>query len=174
MSLHIERVSMAVRAKTDASTEHVFLSPDWVRVVARTLQSACKANPYLKNLVSRFNLNLVYVVRKLPAELKRSYGNDQAVFLARVHKGTVAGVEVAAEMPSQPYHLLVTSDYKVARSLFLGQSSPVASFMMRRLSVQPQDGFIEWWPKHVPKAIVTANMVLKVMRAVPTEFESGS
>ena len=148
------------------------MSPEWIHAVARTLQSASKTNPYLKNLLSRFNLNLVYVVRKLPAQLRQSYGADQAVVLARVQKGAVAGVEVGAEMPSQPFHLVVTSDYKVARSMFLGQSSPVSSFMMRRLSVEPRDGFIAWWPKHVPKAIVTANMVLKVMRGVPTEFES--
>jgi hypothetical protein len=161
------------RVKTARAAGHLFLSPEWVQEAVRTLQAACKSNPYLKNLVSRFNLNVVYLVRNLPPSLKQSYGSDQVVVLARLHKGAVTGVEVDTDMPKERYHLVVKSDYKVAQSLLLGQTSPVSSFFMRRLSVEAVDGFHQW-PSYVPKAIATANMVLRVMRGVPTEFETRS
>jgi hypothetical protein len=167
----IESLSRNNRTKPVDAAGHYFLSPEWVQEAVRTLQAACKSNPYFKGLLARFNLNLVYVVRKLPSHLKQSYGGDQVVVFARLKKGAVTGVEVGAGMPQEEYHLLVKSDYKVAKSLILGQSSPVTCFFMRRLAVEPMEGF-DQWPSYVPKAIPTANMVLRVVRGVPTEFET--
>jgi hypothetical protein len=155
-------------------SEYVFLSPEWVHEVTRTVQLARKDDRYFRNLASGFSLSWVYVVRNIPSGLRRHYGgDDQAVIFLRVDKGIVREVEIRRQLPEEKFQLVLTSDYWVAKRLFMGESSPFRSFMSGQLKVNPVNGFSGLWSKHAAKSVLIANTVLKVARQVPTIFVPG-
>ena len=125
--------------------EYVFLSPEWIHEVARAVQTAREADLYFRNLVAGISLKLAYVIREVPKPLRHCYGGDsQVTVFARIDKGAVRGLVVGKELPEDEAHVLVTTEYKTAKKLFLGESRPAATVLSGRLKAQPVNGFSEW------------------------------
>ena len=150
--------------------DYVFLSPDWVHEVARVVHKARSSDQYFGNLVADLNLNLLYRIQKLPAKLRKHYGGaSEALIFAVVEKGVARRIDIGVEAPSEPVHVLVTLDYKVAKQLYLGESSAAASVVSQRVKAKPVNGF-RHWPRIAAKSLVTVNRVLRLARKVPTKF----
>jgi len=150
--------------------DYVFLSPEWVREVARVVDTARASDRYFGMLVADLNLNLLYKIRKLPTRLRKHYGGaSEALIFTVVEKGVARRIVIGTEAPSAPVDVLVTLDYKVAKQLYLGESSPAASVFNQRVQAKPLNGFRNW-PRVAAKSLVTVNRVLRLARKVPTEF----
>lgn len=151
--------------------DYVFLSPEWVHEVARVVDTARANDQYFGNLVADLNLNLLYKIRKLPERLRKHYGgSSEAIIFAAVKKGVAQRIVIGTEAPSEPVHVVVTLDYKVAKQLYLGESSPAASVISQRVLAKPVNGFPHW-PRVAAKSLVTVNRVLRIARKVPTQFQ---
>jgi hypothetical protein len=138
--------------------------------VNRAVQSTTASDRYFRELIKPFNLSFAYLVRSLPRQLKHSYGGaSQLAIYARLEKGVVLELGVSGEFSIDSVDLLVTSDYGLAKQLFLGEASPAASYVSRKLKVRPVNGFLQW-PRFAAKSPVAARMVLNVAREVPTVF----
>ncbi len=149
----------------------LFLSPEWVRQVIRTVESAKQNDPALRARLSDYTVNVHYIVRNVPPHLRPWYGKDgQAEIFVELKKGSVRRVFIGRKPARARPDLIVTVEYKVARKLFLGQLSPAVSFINRRVKAEPVNGF-RHWPKLAAKSIVTGSQVLKLARKVPTRFE---
>ncbi len=168
MQSRVAGVSGADRTATTEAGGQAFLSPEWIDEVIAALRRTARTDPYFKNVLSRFTLGVVYVVRGLPAALRECYDGGQAVIFARVDKGQVTAVKLGAELPAERYHLLVKSDYRLAQQIVQGKASPVSSFLRRRLTVEAVD--FHQWPKYVPKATIAANLIVKLAKRVPATF----
>jgi len=151
--------------------EYVFLSPEWIHEVARAVQSAREGDLYFRNLVAGISLKLAYIIRGVPKPLSHCYGGDsQATVFVRIDKGAVGTLIVGRELPEEEAQVLVTTEYKTAKELFLGESSPVATVLSQRLKAEPVNGF-RGWPSLAAKSLLTASNVLRVARKVSTVFE---
>lgn len=116
------------------------------------------------------SLNLACLIRNLPAVLRSWYaGSRRLVIVARIVKGTVSKVEIATELPQDKVHLLLAGDYRLYERIFRGESSLATSFISGRLRVEPVHDFPAW-PKLAAKSLVTGNLLLKIVRKVPTVF----
>jgi len=145
-----------------------FLSPEWIDEVVAAVRRTTRTDPYYRNIFSRFTLGMVYVVRNLPPALRECYGSEQAVIFARVDKGQIKSVETGTELPEERHHLLVKSDYRVAQQIASGKTTPVNSFLRRKLIVQPVD--FPQWPTYVPKARIAVNLIVKLAKNVPATY----
>lgn len=146
----------------------LFLSPEWIDEVVASLRKSTRTDPYLKNILSAFTMRIVFVVQDLPDELREYYESDQAVIYARVEKGAIAKLKLAGELPGERYQMQVTCEYQLAQKIITGKASPVASFLKRRLLVEPVN--FPQWPKYVPKARIAVNLLLKLARRIPATF----
>jgi hypothetical protein len=151
---------------------YVFLSPEWVDEVTRVVQFARKNNQYFRNLAAGFSLSLAYLVHGIPRELGDRYrGGSQAAIFVQLDKGTVRRIQVGRDLPEEKVDILVASNYRVARKILQGKSSPSISFANRQLKVQRVARVFQR-PAFTARSIVAANMIVKMARKVPTVFES--
>ena len=153
------------------SEKHVFLTPQWIEEVRRAVEAAKKTDLYFRLLVNDFTMNVKYVIRDLPTELRPSYGGKrEAAVYVQLHEGSVRKIRLGRKPVRQETHLVVTIDYDTAKQLFLGHSSPARVVISRGLKAEPVNGF-RHWHKVAARSIVTANRVLRTARKVPTAFD---
>jgi len=150
--------------------DYVFLSPEWVHEVARVVHTERATDQYFGNLVADLNLNLLYNISGIPKKLRKQYGDSsRAVIFAVVKKGVARRITIGTEAPSEPVHVVITLDYKVAKQLYLGEASAAASIFSQRVKAKPVNGFPNW-PSVAAKSLVTVSRVLRLARKVPTKF----
>jgi len=148
---------------------YLFLSPEWVHEVARTIQGARSADKDLGKLAQDFSLTLVYVVTELPQSLRELHGGHQMVVLVQLDKGTVRRLWLGTEVPEEKHDFLVSSSYSLARQIYLGEANPATAFIDRQFKVEPLSRVYRS-PRFTARAIVTGNAMLKIGRRVATVF----
>ncbi len=165
-------VPEAVKARAAVQLdEYVFLSPEWIREVTRVVQSVREADPYFRNRLTDYSLNVVYVIRNFPGVLRNWYGGGgQGVIFVRLDQGIVHRIEIGRAPPTDEVDLIVTIEYGVAKQLLLGESGLAATLMNGQVKAEPANGFRRW-PTLAAKSLVTASRMLKIARTVPSVFQ---
>ncbi len=149
---------------------YIFLTPDWIREVLRLVQAARRSNESFRRLARNFTLNLVYVIEKLPSQLRTYYqGSDQATIFVELEKGAVRRFRIGCELPAEKVDFTIFSDYKVAKQVFQGELTPGSSFINRLLRVEPLAAVYRK-PKLTARAIVVGNLIVKFARRARTVF----
>lgn len=155
-----------------AGDGYVFLSPEWIYEVTRVVQAARRTDENFRKLASRFSLSLTYLVTDIPQGLQERYGGSQSVVFVQLEKGTVRKLWIGTEPPMETVDFTVTTNYDVAKQIFLGELNPATSFINRQLKVEPLAKVYKR-PRFTAKSIVTGNAILKIARQVPTLFLDG-
>lgn len=148
---------------------YVFLSPEWVWEVTRTVQAARKSNEDFGKLTSDFSLSLAYKVTDIPQTVGNGQGSNQVVVFLRLDKGTVRKLRIEAELPKEKVDFTVASNYSVVKQIFQGELNPATSFINGQLKVEPLNKVYQR-PRFAAKSIVTGNAILRIARQVPTLF----
>ena len=155
---------------TEQPDGHVFLSPEWIRQVIEATESAKMDDPYFRELVADFTMNVKYVVRDLPGELRAQYGGkSRMVMFVALDRGSVRQIHFGRRPANQEVHLEVASDYETAKRLFLRECSPARVFLNRGVTAKPVGGF-RHWSKVNANSLLTASRLLRMARKVPTVF----
>ncbi len=147
-----------------------FLSPEWVEEVVSRVESAKADDPYFRDLVSAFSLTTLYIVKDIPASLrKRCGGANSLAFRVRVERGTVKQIDFGADPRKADVDVVVQVSYRDARKLFEGKLRPAIAVVTGRVKAKPTNGF-SGWSKIAAKSVVTAGRILRTARKVPTTF----
>ena len=147
-----------------------FLSPKWIEEVVSRVESAKADDPYFRDLVAQFTLTTLYVVKRIPAALrKHCQGADKLTFRVRVEQGTVKQIDFGANPEDASADVVVQVDYKDAKKLFEGKLRPAIAVVTGRVKAKPTNGF-SGWSKIAAKSVVTAGRILRTARKVPTTF----
>jgi|GEM_PF-922109 len=155
-----------------ASGKHEFLSPDWIHEVVEAVEEVKRSDPYFGGLVADFSFRVAYVVEEPPAALRQWYGDGgDLVISVDLKQGVVNRLEFGDKIPKKGVSLVVTTTYRVAKKLYLGEMSPASSMLGGRVRVKPSSGF-RAWAKLAPKSLVTASRVIRIGRGVETAFDS--
>ncbi|MBI2862130.1 MAG: hypothetical protein HYX89_04850 [Chloroflexi bacterium] len=147
----------------------LFLSPKWVHEVTRVIQGARRKDKEFGKLASGFSLSLAYLITDVPEEVRELYGGDKVAVFLILDKGTIRKLSVGTELPGDNSDFTVTSNYQVAKKVFLGELNAATSFINKEIRVEPLSRIYRD-PPFTAKSIVTGNKVLKIARAVPTVF----
>lgn len=154
---------------TSSTDTYVFLSPEWVHEVTRSVQSARRNNEDFKRVASQFSLSLSYLISDIPEELQQYYPErDRIAIFVQLEEGTVRRLHIGPQ-PCEQADFTVASDYGLAKQIFQGDSNAVTCFMNGELSVEPLRRVYER-PAFAAKSIVAGNLLLKIARQVPTSF----
>jgi len=153
----------------------LFLSPEWVREVARAVEAARRSDEYFRKLSSTFSLSVVYSISGLPAPLRPFYGGKgEATIFVDLVKGRLRKLEVGDSACPERADFLVTSDYATVWRIFRGQLSPTRAFAERLLRVEPTASLYRR-PGFTARSLVVAGIVLRQARRVATRLdETGS
>ena len=150
---------------------YVFLTLEWIHRAAEAVQSARQTDAYLKHLLADYSLRVTYIVGDLPDWMRRRYeGACQAVVCVRLHRGSVREIRLAGTKTSNEADLVVNLSFDTAKNLFLGELSPARAILNRQVTAKPAAGFRRW-PMIAAHSLVTASIVLKAVRKVPTVFK---
>lgn len=57
--------------------QYGFLTKEWIYAATKAIEDAKKNNGEFTSLTRGFTLNIVYVVKDLPDELRKMYGSDE-------------------------------------------------------------------------------------------------
>lgn len=147
----------------------LFLSLDWVYEVTRVVQAARGTDPEFGKLASGFSLNLVYFITDFPPRLREHYGSSQLAIFVSLEKGTVRKLLINSQPPKEKVDFTVSSNYHVAKEIFLGQRNAATAFINREIKVEPLSRVYQR-PRFSAKAVVTGNALLRIARTVPTDF----
>lgn len=150
------------------SKEVLFLSPEWVHQAAAAAQTARQTDTEFAEMVSGFNLSLLYVITELPKELKNSHGDRLPIFV-RLEKGGVRQLQIGADVPKEKIDFTVTSRYSVAKQIYTGQINVGTAFVNRLLELEPMSKVYED-PKFTATSIVAGNRLIKIIGQIPTAF----
>ena len=169
--LHLRANGRSEHLASGSGEDFLFLSPEWISAVSEAVESAKTADIYFRSLVSDLTLGVVYIIRKIPSALRPHYGGSQrAVISVRLRSGVLERIEIGSPPPDNGVHLTVTTDYDVAKGLFLGEMSPALTLMSRRVQAKPAPEFRQW-PKLAAKSLITASKILRTARKIPTVFD---
>ncbi len=147
-----------------------FLSPEWVQEVVTRVESAKADDPYFRDLVSGFSLSTLYLVKNIPAALRKRCGGGRTLaFQVRVERGTVKEIDFSVDPENANVDVVVQVDYRDARKLFEGKLRPAIAVVSGRVKAKPTNGF-SGWSKIAAKSVVTAGRILRTARKVPTTF----
>lgn len=147
----------------------LFLSREWVHEVTRVVQAARSTDKDFGKLAQGFSLTLVYVVTELPQSLRVLHGGPQLVVLVQLDTGSVRRLWLGTEVPRDRYDFIVSSNYSLAKQIFLGEANPATAFIDRQLRVEPLRRVYQR-PRFTAKAIVTGNALLRIAKRVLTIF----
>jgi len=158
--------------ESPACEAHVFLSPEWIQDVVQAARVAGRTDVYFRNLAGDLSFRLIYTVRDIPDLLKKHYGgHGQVAIFVELQDGVVRESLVGEDLRERKIHLRITSNYQVARNLFVGKGGLMGSFLRGNLKVEPADGFHRW-PQLATKSLLAAKVFLQLARKVPTTFVS--
>lgn len=149
--------------------KYVFLTPQWVHEVTRVVQAARSTDKSFGKMAQGFSLTLLYLIAELPPGLKEQYNGSQLAVLVQLEKGMVKKLQLGTEVPKDKVEFTVSSNYGVARQIFLGETNPATAFIDRQIKVEPLSRVYQR-PRFTAKAIVTGNALLKIARRVPTVY----
>jgi len=159
-----------VPARAGTRDGSLFLSPEWVYEVTRVVQAARSTDAEFGKLASGFSLNLVYLITDFPPKLREEYGASQLAIFVSLDKGTVRKLLIGKEAPDkEKVDFTVSSNYGVAKEIFLGQRNAATTFINREIKVEPLSRVYQR-PRFSAKAVVTGNAILRIARTVPTTF----
>jgi hypothetical protein len=149
-----------------------FLSPEWVREVARVVDSARRSDEYFRRLSSAFSLRVTYSIAGLPAALRPSYGGkSEATVCVELVRGRLQTLQIGNCVCGPDPDFTVTSDYPTAQRIFRGELSPARALAERMLRVEPAASIYRR-PGFTAKTLIVAGLVLKYARRVVTRFET--
>jgi len=151
--------------------EVLFLSPEWVHQAAAAAQTARQTDREFAEMVSVFNLSLLYVITELPQELRNSENGDRLPIFVRLEKGGVRQLQIGADVPKEKIDFTVTSRYSVAKQIYTGQINVGTAFVNRMLDLEPMSKVYED-TKFTATSIVAGNRLIKIIRQIPTSFAS--
>jgi hypothetical protein len=153
----------------------VFLSPEWVREVARAVEAARRSDEYFRRLSSAFSLSVMYSIAGLPAPLRALYGGKgEATIFVDLVKGQLRKLEVGDSACPGRADFVVTSDYATVWRIFRGELSPTRAFAEGLLRVEPAASVYRR-PGFTARTLVVAGIVLRQARRVATRLvENGS
>ncbi len=152
-----------------ATKGYPFLSPKWVHEVTRVVQAAQLKDKQFGELCADFSLTLAYQITDVPLGQSEQIGSPRLFISVKLDKGKVRGLTINTELPDDNADFTITSSYEVAKKIFLGELNAATAFIHRVLKVEPMSRVYRD-PRFTAKAIVTANLLLKFARQVPTVF----
>ncbi len=148
----------------------LFLSPEWVRVVTRTIQAARRTDEYFRKLSVDYSLRLDYHIRELPGPLRSLWaGSWEARIRLELERGKVRKLAVGDFPLEEAPDFMVTSNYRTARQLFEGTLTPTSAFARRLVRIEPLES-VYHRPRFTARTIIMANVMLRHARQVPTAF----
>lgn len=151
---------------------YTFLSQEWVRKLVAAIEQAKSTDENLRSLASEFSLSVVYVVKDLPDELKKHYNSDEVMIYVELDRGVTKQFTIGTEIPAgKNPDFTVESTYDIAKKIFKGELTVASAFVRRQVKVKP---LLKMYadPAFTAKSLMTFNVLLKVMGAVPTVFPS--
>ena len=152
-----------------ANQEVLFLSQEWVHQAAATAQQARQTDKEFGQMVSGFNLSLLYIITELPQQLKNLYKTERLQVFVRLEKGGVRQLDVGADGLAEKADFTVTSKYNVARRIYQREINPGTAFVNQMLQVKPFEKVYDD-PKFTANSIVAGNKLIKIISQIPTAF----
>jgi putative sterol carrier protein len=76
---------------------------------------------------------------------------------------------IGTSLPKEKIDFTVSSSYKIAKQIFLGELNPATAFINGQFKVEPLSK-VYLRPRFSAKSVVTGNFMLKIARQVPTRF----
>lgn len=149
--------------------ELLFLSPEWIQEAIKVIQSARSKDEKFKKLTSDYNLNLLYIVTDIPQELIKLYSSDKISLFIQLVKGVVNKFEIITDSPINNPDFTITSNYTVAKQIFLGKLSLTSAYINRKVKIEPMS-LIYRRPRFTAKSMIVGNMILKLCKEIPTKY----
>jgi hypothetical protein len=95
------------------------------------------------------------------------------VIFVRLHNGTVQKLGIGTRLPlGEKVDFTILSGYKEAKRIFTGETNPASAFVNRQIQVKPIREVYRR-PRFTARSIVGGNLMLKVIRNIPTTFADG-
>ncbi|WP_309493680.1 hypothetical protein [Candidatus Hecatella orcuttiae] len=134
------------------------------------IEHAKSTDESVRSLAAEFSLAVAYVIEDLPAALREQYRSGRVFIYIELNGGTVTHFSVGTGLPEgRKPNFTVISSYATTKKIFLGEMTPASAFVRRQVKVRPLMQMYKN-PAFTAKSLTTVNVLLQIMKNVPTHF----